>query len=45
MTKTVDQLFSPTPDEDMETTKNMPKKDLSLYYFGFGLFIRNEFGL
>ena len=41
----VDRLLSSMSEEDKQSLKNTPKKDLIMFHFGLGQYIRNEFGL
>ena len=41
----VDRLLSLMSEEDKQSLKNTPKKDLIRFHFGLGQYIRNEFGL
>ena len=41
----VDQLVLTMSEEDIETLRNMVKRDLIILHHGFGTYVRNEFGL
>ena len=41
----VDRLLSLMSEEDKQSLKNTPEKDLIMFHFGLGEHIRNEFGL
>lgn len=41
----VNRLIQEMSEEDRETLKNTPEKDLIMYHFSLGMWIRNEFGL
>ncbi len=41
----VEQLLSSMSEEYKEALKNTPDEDLILHHYGFGAYIRNEFGL
>lgn len=41
----VDRLLSLMSEEDKQSLKNTPEKDLIMFHFGLGAYIRNEFGL
>ena len=41
----VDQLVLTMSEEDKKALGNMPEKNLFLYHFGLGMYIRNQFGL
>jgi hypothetical protein len=41
----VDRLLSLMSEEDKQSLKNTPEKDLIMFHFGLGGYIRNEFGL
>ncbi|KKN52045.1 hypothetical protein LCGC14_0616530 [marine sediment metagenome] len=40
----VDRLLSLISEEDKQSLKNTPEKDLIMFHFGLGEYIRNEFG-
>jgi len=41
----VNRLIQEMSEEDRETLKNTPEKDLIMYHFSLGMWVRNEFGL
>lgn len=41
----VEQLLSLMSEEDKHCLKKTPKKDLIMFHFSLGLYIRNNFGL
>ena len=41
----VDRLLSSMSEEDKQSLKNTPEKDLIMCHFSLGAYIRNEFGL
>jgi hypothetical protein len=41
----VDQLLLSMSEEDKGTLRNTPEGELFFYHFGWGLYIRNKFGL
>ena len=41
----VDRLLSSMSEKDKLSFKNTPEKDLIMFHFGLGAYIRNEFGL
>jgi hypothetical protein len=45
MDEAVERLMVELSDEDKKILKSTPKKELVKYHFGFGMHIRNEFGL
>jgi hypothetical protein len=43
--ESVDRLLSLMSEEDKQSLKNTSEKDLIMFHFGLGAYIRNEFGL
>ena len=43
LTEAVDHLMSTMRIEDLATLPDTPEENLTLYHFGFGTYIRNEF--
>jgi uncharacterized protein DUF6794 len=41
----VDRLLAGLPDKDKETVRSTPKDELYKFHFGWGMGIRNRFGL
>jgi len=41
----VNVLLSSFLEEDKETLRNTPEADLTIFHYGLGTYIRNEFGL
>ena len=41
----VERLMAEISEEEKKILMNTPEKELFKYHFGFGMYIRNEFGL
>ena len=45
LTEGVDRLMATMHIEDLATVRDTPRENLTLYHFGLGMYIRNQFGL